>query len=62
MRFNPRADISTGGVSDAGAGSGRAGLPLPTSAGGGKAGIVLMLLGLLVRFLLSRRRTATRTR
>lgn len=56
MRFNPKADIGGGRVDDAGgyAGSGSR-LPIPTTAGGGRVGIVLLLLGLLFRFLQSRR-------
>lgn len=62
MRFNPKADIDTSRVDDNSTGAGRSRLPIPTSMGGGKAGLVLMLLGILVRFLLSRRRSAAATR
>jgi len=62
MRFNPRADISGGQVEDAGSSSSSRGLPLPTTAGGGKLGLILMVLGLVVRFLLSRRKKGALTR
>jgi hypothetical protein len=61
MRFDPKADISTGNVSEGG-GSARTRLPMPASMGGGRAGLIVMVLGLLVRFFLSRRRTAATTR
>ena len=51
MRFNPKADISTGRVSDAGGGGGGGGggqmrLPIPggTRAGGGIGGILILIL------------------
>src|SRR5688500_20366733 len=50
MRFNPRADISGGRVSDAGRGGGGGGgpmrIPLPggTKAGGGIGGLIIIIL------------------
>ncbi|WP_156887204.1 MULTISPECIES: hypothetical protein [Nocardioides] len=54
MRFNPKADIDTGRVQDAGSGGGSM-IPLPTSAGGGKLGLVLLIVGFVIKFLASRR-------
>lgn len=57
MRFNPKADLDTGRVSDGGGSGG--GLPIPqTRAGGGAAGLIIMVLVYVVRaFIRSRRRT-----
>ncbi len=56
MRFNPKARIDSGKVSDAGGGGGRGGglggggmkLPIPTGAGGGKLGLVILVVAFLV--------------
>ena len=55
MRFNPKADLDPGRVDDAGGNSGSSRLPLPRSAGGGKLGLILLIVGFLVKYLASRR-------
>ena len=60
MRFNPKADISSGRVSDAGRSGGRGGLggslgsggrlPIPTGGKGGVGGLVLVLVVLAVTY------------
>ena len=62
MRFNPKADISTGRIDDAGSGSGRTRLPIPTTAGGGKMGLIVLVVGFLVKYLASRRSTRASAR
>ena len=64
MRFNPKADISTGRIDDAGSGSGsgRSRLPIPTTAGGGKMGLIVLIVGFLVKYLASRRSTRASAR
>jgi hypothetical protein len=60
MKFNPDARIDSSRIDDTGGalgGSGRGGglpVPLPQS-GGGRIGLVLMVLGLVVRWWRSRR-------
>ena len=56
MRFNPDARIDASRIDATGgaAGGGRLPIPMPRS-GGGRIGIVLMLLGLLYRWWQSRR-------
>lgn len=61
MRFNPKARIDTGRVRDAGGSAGPAGrLPLPSTAGGGGVGIVVLIVAILVKFLRARRRSGAR--
>ncbi|KQZ70291.1 neutral zinc metallopeptidase [Nocardioides sp. Root151] len=55
MRFNPKARIDSGKVSDAGGGGGGLGgrgggmkLPIPTGAGGGKIGLLILVIAFLV--------------
>lgn len=56
MRFNPKARIDSGKVSDAGRGSGGGGglggggmrLPIPTGAGGGKLGLAIAVIFFVV--------------
>lgn len=55
MRFNPKADISTGRIDDAGSASGGSRLPIPSTAGGGKMGLIILIVGFLVKYLASRR-------
>jgi uncharacterized protein len=55
MRFNPKADIDTGRVQDAGSSGGSSTLPIPTSMGRGKVGLILLILGFVVKYLASRR-------
>lgn len=62
MRFDPKADIEGGRVDDAGTGGGTAGLPIPTTAGGGKLGLILLIVGIVLKILQSRRRSAAAAR
>ena len=62
MRFNPKADIDSGRVEDSGTGGGASQLPIPKSAGGGKLGLVLLIVGFLVKYLASRRSSRVATR
>ncbi|PUA79969.1 hypothetical protein [Nocardioides currus] len=62
MRFDPKADIGTGRVDDAGSGTGGRRLPIPTTAGGGKLGLVLLILGFVVKYLSSRRAASAAAR
>src|SRR3954452_2377225 len=57
MRFNPKARIDSGKVSDAGGGGGGGGLggggggmrlPIPTGAGGGKLGLLIAVIFFVV--------------
>lgn len=58
MRFNPKARIDNGGVSDAGGSTGGGAFPIPSRGGAGKTGLVIMLISLLLRWFMNRRRTA----
>lgn len=62
MRFNPKADIDTSRVDDTGTTGGSSRLPIPTSAGGGRLGLVLLIVGFLVKYLTSRRASRVSTR
>ena len=62
MRFDPKADIEAGRVDDAGGSGGRSRLPFPTSAGGGKLGLILLVVGFVVKYLASRRSAGVHTR
>ena len=55
MRFDPKADIEAGRVDDPGGSGGRSRLPSPTTAGGGKLGLILLIVGFVVKYLASRR-------
>ena len=58
MRFNPKAQIDTGRVQDAGTSGGSMGLPTSRTAGGGKIGLLLLVLGIIFKFVQSRRSSA----
>lgn len=62
MRFNPKADIEAGRVDDVGGSGGSSRLPIPTSAGGGKLGLILLIVGFVVKYLASRRSAGVHTR
>ena len=55
MRFNPDSSLDSSRVDDSGSSGPTGRLPMPSTAGGGKVGLILLLVGLLVRFLASRR-------
>ena len=56
MKFNPDARIDSSRIDDAGGTAGGSRLPIPMPrSGGGRVGLVLMLLGLLYRWWQSRR-------